>query len=108
MTNNGGHDLQFVSVSDLANSPERYHGKEVLVNAYVLYESEAVGRELPALYQSEILTSFKDCVWLITLEGVEDIDPWDNLLSDEGKMITRYFGKERVFIRGVFDAQKKK
>jgi hypothetical protein len=30
-----GHDLQFVSVSDLANSSERYHDKKVLVNGYV-------------------------------------------------------------------------
>jgi hypothetical protein len=64
------------------------------------FYDENLNRELPAFCQSEILTSFKDCVWLITLEDIDTNDqdyPWNNLLSDGGKMTTKSFLEEKGF-----------
>lgn len=101
-----------VSVKELINLPERYHGKPVLVNGYVLGESDVFGRELPALCQSEVLTSFQDCVWLAT---VGDVGSFNHKRAEYlrenyekyGHDIIGTFGGKRAFVRGVFDSRDK-
>lgn len=103
-------DSWAISVFELANAPEKYHGKDVLVNGYVMYSSVAWGRELPALCQSDVLTSFRNCVWLITREDVNMDDPdylGKNFYSKKGNVIRESFGGGRAFVRGVFDSKNK-
>ncbi|GHT87584.1 hypothetical protein AGMMS49960_20010 [Betaproteobacteria bacterium] len=101
-----------VSVKELINLPERYHEKPVLVNGYVLGESDAFARELPALCQSETLTSFQDCIWLATVGEVgsfnhERAEHLRENYEKCGHDIIGIFGGKRAFVRGVFDSRDK-
>jgi hypothetical protein len=96
-----------ISVLELIANPERYNGKTVLVNGYVLRNFPGAERQ-EAICQSEVLTTYQDCIRLIVKRDSVDADDHNTIhISEEYWEIKENFWGRRAFIRGTFDTHNK-
>lgn len=88
---------ELVSLINLIATPERYHGKEVVISAYVTIEMGNM-----SLCQVERPLTKKDCLWLTIYSGpfktAKDMERYN---AEEKKWLP-YHGRS-VSLRGTFD-----